>query len=57
MKSFRQWCEDNGRNHTGHKTYAQFVRTAKDYEKYRGSALVLCFLKEETKNNNNTDKE
>jgi hypothetical protein len=48
MKSFRQWCEDNGRNHTGHKTYAQFVRTAKDYEKYR---------EETKKNNNNTDKE
>jgi hypothetical protein len=48
MKSFRRWCEDNGRLHTGHKTYAQFVAVAGDYEKYR---------KAQTKKNNNIDKE
>jgi hypothetical protein len=34
--TFREWCELNGRLHTGARTYEEFEKNAKDYEKYRG---------------------
>jgi hypothetical protein len=35
VKTFKRWCEDNGRNWMGAATYEEFVKNAKDYEKYR----------------------
>ena len=32
-KTFKQWCEDNGRLWTG-TTYEEFERNARDYEAY-----------------------
>ena len=35
MLTFKQWCEKNGKLHTGHETYEQFALTANQYEKYQ----------------------
>ena len=34
MKSFKRWCEDNGREYTP-KDYETFVSNARAYNKYR----------------------
>ena len=34
-KSFKTWCEDNGRRSVGCVDYAEFARNAADYEAYR----------------------
>ena len=35
MKSFKRWCEDNGRRWTGASSYEEFRKNADDYEAYR----------------------
>jgi hypothetical protein len=36
MKTFKRWCEDNGRRWIGVLDgYAEFEKNAKDYEEYR----------------------
>ena len=37
MKSFKRWCEDNGREYTP-EDYETFVSNAKAYNKYREQA-------------------
>jgi len=32
--SFKEWCELNGRLHTGARSYEEFERNARDYESY-----------------------
>ena len=39
-KSFKTWCEDNGRRSVGCVDYAEFARNAADYETYRARAIL-----------------
>lgn len=39
MKSFKRWCEDNGRRWMGAATYGEFEKNADDYEKYREQTI------------------
>ena len=39
-KTFKRWCEDNGRRSVGCANYAEFARNAADYETFRERAIL-----------------
>ena len=44
IKTFKVWCEDNGKRWTGSKSFEEFKQNAEAYERYReskGCRMVL----------------